>query len=60
MNELFSILINKYFQKTLIPPESVYFICNGKQINIEVTAENQMNLLDKQNNKMKILVNKLP
>ena len=56
MNDKFQVIINKYIDKTLLDPNSVYFLANGKQINLEKTIESQMNEMDKKNHQMKILV----
>ena len=56
MNDKFQVIINKYIDKALLDPNSVYFLANGKQINLEKTIESQMNEMDKKNHQMKILV----
>ena len=32
MNDKFQVIINKYIDKALLDPNSVYFLANGKQI----------------------------
>ena len=54
--ETFKEVIDKFIQKSSINPTSIYFIANGKNINSEQTVESQMSELNKQNNKMKVLV----
>ena len=49
-------IINKYLQKSLLNENSVFFIANGKPINSEMTVESHMNQLNKENKKLKILV----
>ena len=50
-------MINSYSQKTLLNPDSLYFLVNGQQINKENTVESYMNQINKQNNKLIVLVN---
>ena len=47
---------NKFLQKSSLNPDSIYFLGNGKNINPEETIISQMSELNKQNNKMKVLV----
>ena len=56
-NEQFKNVINSYSQKTLLNPDSLYFLVNGQQINKENTVESYMNQINKQNNKLIVLVN---
>ena len=56
LDEKFQDVINKYLQKSLLEPGSVYFLLNGKPINPNESVESHMSDLDKQNKKMKILV----
>ena len=49
--------INKFVQKSLINPDSAYFIANGNIINPEKSIESQMTELNKKNNKIKVLIN---
>ena len=57
LNEKFRNVINSFIQKSLLNPDSIYYIANGNIINPEQTVENQMNEMDKQNQKLKVLVN---
>ena len=56
LNEPFQNVINKYNQKSLLEPNSVCFLLNGKPINPNESVESHMSHLDKENKKMKILV----
>ena len=56
-NEQFKNVINSYSQKTLLNPDTLYFLSNGQQINKENTVESYMNQINKQNNKLIVLVN---
>ena len=58
LDEPFQNLINKYLQKSLLQPGSVYFLANGKHINNpQNKVESFMSNLNKQNKKMQVLVN---
>ena len=57
LTDKFQDVINKYFRKTLIKPESVTFILNGKQVNPYESVQSHMNQLDKEQNKLNVLVN---
>ena len=57
LTDQFQEVINKYLGKTLLKPESVAFIVNGKQVNPSESVQSHMNKLDKEQNKMKVLVN---
>ena len=57
LTDQFQDVINKYIGKTLLKPESVAFIVNGKQVNPSESVQSHMNKLDKEQNKMKVLVN---
>ena len=57
LNEKFQNVINSFIQKSLLNPDSIYYLANGNIINLEQTVENQMNEMDKQNQKLKVLVN---
>ena len=59
LTDQFQDVINKYLGKTLLKPESVGFIVNGKQVNPSESVQNHMNKLDKDENKLKVLVNVL-
>ena len=56
LDELFQVVINKYLQKSLLDSKSIYFLANGEQMNPQQTLGNQMNKINKQNKKMKVLV----
>ena len=56
LDELFKDVINKYLQKTLMDSAKVFFIANGKPINPEEKVENQISSMNKQNKKLKVLV----
>jgi small GTP-binding protein len=58
-DETFQAVIDRYIQKTQIQLNSVYFISNGSQIKLDQTLENAMTELEKQNQKIKVLVNML-
>ena len=57
--ESFQAIIDKYIQKSLIQLNSAYFIANGNQIKPESSLESIMTDIDKQNKKIKVLVNML-
>ena len=57
LTDLFQDVINKYFQKTLLEPESFAFIANGKEVNPSASVQSHMNKLDKDKKKLKVLVN---
>ena len=56
LDEPFKDVINKYLQKSFLNPNNTFFIANGRQINPEDKVENQINKLNKENKKVKILV----
>ena len=56
LSDQFRIPINKFYQKTLIPPNSVNFIANGLIITPDNTVESHMSDLNKQDQKMSVLV----
>ena len=56
MNDKFKDVIDKYIQKSLLDPSSLYFLANGKQINQEETVEKLMSNMNKQNQILKVLV----
>ena len=56
MDDLFQDVINKFIQKSLLEPDSVNFIVNGKIVNPNESVESHMSNLDKENKNMKILV----
>ena len=56
LNDKFKDVINKYLQKSLLNPTSIFFLANGKKINPEETVEKQMNNTNKQNKILKVLV----
>ena len=49
-------IINKFLQKSLLEEKNVFFIANGKPISSEKTVLSHMNQMNKENNKLKILV----
>ena len=57
--DTFQDVINKYAQKTLIDPKTIYFLANGKVINLEKTVESHMNKLNKENNLIKVIVSQI-
>ena len=59
LDEPFQGVIDKFIQKTLIKPNSVYFIANAKPVDPQQTVESQMSELNKQNKKLSILVNSI-
>jgi len=56
LDEPFQTVIDKFIQKTLINPDSAYFIANDKTIHYQQTIESYMNDLDKQNKKIIVSV----
>ena len=56
LDEPFKVAIDKYLQKVLFDPNNVFFIANGRQINPEDKIENQISQSNKENKKLKILV----
>ena len=56
LRDKFKDIINKYIQKSLLNPTSIYFLANGKRINPEETVEKQMNDTNMQNKNLKVLV----
>ena len=56
LDEPFKNAINKYLQKSLHDSINVFFIANGRQINPEEKVENQISSNNKENKKVKILV----
>ena len=59
LDEPFHDVNNRYIQKSLLDPNSVYYFANAKQINPANTVESQMNDLDKSNKKMFVQVHLL-
>ena len=55
----FQDVINKYIQKSYFNPSSLFFLLNGKQIEPSKIIENEMNKINKEKNKLIILVNKI-
>ena len=53
----FQSVIDKYIQKTLINPNSVYYIANTRQIEPQNTVESYMSGPNKQDKKIPVLVN---
>ena len=56
LNDIFQDVINKYVQKSLLDPKSIFFFANGKQIEPQENVESQMSDVNKESNKMQILV----
>ena len=56
LNDIFQTVIDSFLKKTLLDPKSVFFITNGKPIEPNQTVERQISKLNKENNKMKVLV----
>jgi len=56
LDEPFKIAVDKYTQINSINPTSVYFLANGKKLNLEQTIESQMTEINKKNNKLSVLV----
>ena len=56
LDVVFQVVINKYLQKSLLDSNSIYFIANGKQINPQKTVGSQMNNINQQNKKIRVLV----
>ena len=57
LTDLFRDVVDKYYQKSLIPKDSVYFLVNGSIINLERTIESYMGNSNKERGKMNVLVN---
>jgi len=55
-DEKFQLVIDRFIQKSQIQLDSVFFISNGNQIKPEQTVESIMTDMEKQNQKMKVLV----
>ena len=47
LDEPFQDVINRYIQKSLLDPSSVFYFANAKQINPANSVESHMNNLDK-------------
>ena len=56
LDEPFKNVINKFLQKTLLDSNNVFFILNGKPIDFEQKIENQISKMNKENKKVKVLV----
>jgi len=56
LDDPFKISINKFLQKSLLEPDNVFFIVNGKPINFEEKIEKQISKMNKDNKKCKVLV----
>ena len=56
LDEPFKIAVDKYIQKTSIDPTSVYFLANGKILNLKQTIKSQMTEINKKNKKLSVLV----
>ena len=57
--DTFQDVINKYAQKTLIDPKTIYFLANGKVLDPKKTVESQTSKLNKENNFIKVIVNQI-
>ena len=57
LTDTFQDVINKYTQKALLDPKTLCFLSNGQVIKPEKTVESHMDRLDKENKKIKVLVN---
>ena len=57
LTDTFQDVINKYTQKVLLDPKTLCFLANGRVIKPEKTVESHMNQLNKDNQKMNVLVN---
>ena len=58
LEDKFKNIINKYIQEYSLESKSIYFLVNSKQINPEQTIENYMNNLEKDNDILKVFVEK--
>ena len=56
MDDIFQEVINKYIQKSLFDPKTIYFIANGIRIIPEQTVQSQMSPFDKESKSLKVLV----
>ena len=56
LNEPFKNVINKYLQVSSLDSNNVFFIADGRQINPEEKVLNQINSINKESKKMRILV----
>ena len=56
LSDNFEQVLQKFFQKVLIPPESVYFVSNASIIDPNLTVEKQIDEYGKENNIMKVIV----
>ena len=56
LEDQFQDVINKFMQKSSVKSGSVNFLANGKVINPDESVESHMSNLNKENNKMKIIV----
>ena len=56
LNDIFQVAIDSYIKKSLLDPNSIYFLANGRQINPNETIESQMSNINKTNKRMKVLV----
>ena len=56
LDEPFQFIIDQYIQKDSINPNCVYFVVNSKLIEPHQKVENYMSDIDKQNNKLSVVV----
>ena len=59
IEDKFQEVINKYIEKSLLNPSSIYFISNGTQINPSKSVESQMSDMNKLYKNMKVLVHEI-
>ena len=59
LTDLFQDVVNKYYQKTAIPLDTIYFLVNGETIKLERTVESYMNDINKTDCKMIIFVDNI-
>ena len=57
--DLFQDVLDKFYQKTTIPPNSVYFLVNGQTIKLERTVESYMNDINKTDCKIIVFVDNI-
>ena len=56
INEPFIDVVNRYYNKSNVEPGTVYFLANGKVLDLEGSIESKMNILNKQNKSLRIIV----
>ena len=55
LNDIFQIAIDSFIKKSLLDPNSIFFLANGSQINSNETIESQMSSVNKAYKRMKVL-----